>query len=294
MKKFALFSIKWFITYFLAFIILLQLLPFAFIVAIRIKDGNELGRLPPYLYYDTISELLNSYIFLLFLSLKITALHLLIRYLVFHKPNPFFTYVLPFIKRTNRTWYGSILLRWLIPLPLAFFFTRYLFMGFEQHLEYGKVGCWDTGFPFTYYAGCSTPPIPGMVHRKIIDYTTSAAYIMDRNIYLATAVVSIIYINFLSFSGIRFVRLSSRYFAALFLLLTVAPPWFRGYNNGLLEVGTPLKFISHYYDRGNGDVYEFIGKGLWADLLVCLGAALIFSMGHFFWHNLNKPSLDKA
>jgi len=294
MKNFALFSTKWFITYFLALIILLQLLPFAFIVAMQLKDGKGLGLLPPYLLYSTLSEFAHSYLFLLSLSLKITALHLLIRFFVFYKPNPFLTYVLPIVKRTNRSWYGRVLLRWLIPIPLAFLFIRLLFMGFEQHIENGRVGCWDTGFPFTYYSGCSTPPIPGMVHRKIIDYTTSAAYKMDRNIYLATAVFSIIYLNFLSFARIRFIRLSSRYFAAIFLLLTVSPPWFRGYNNGLLEVGTPWKFLSHYYDRGTGDIYEFIGKGLSVDILICFGLTLLFSTVHSFWPTFKKSSFGNT
>jgi hypothetical protein len=277
--------------YFLASIILFQLLPFAVIVVWPLmKAGND-GTLPPYIFYDTLAQLMRSYVTLARFCLGITLLHLLIRFLIFGKPNPISTYVLPIFKRMNSTRLGSFILHWVIPLPIAFLSVRFLFNAFESHLEGRVVGCWNTGFPFTYDAGCSTPPIsvPGVAVAESVDFTTSPAYLMNLKFYLAVAFFSITYINVLALSKNRFIKLFSRYSAFLFLVLTVAPPWFKGYNHGHLEIGTPWKFLSHYYSRGVGDVYDFMGKGLSVDILACFGAATLISAIHIFY----RPNLSK-
>jgi hypothetical protein len=168
---------------------------------------------------------------------------------------------------------------WIIPLLVGFYGSRFACNSLEEHLEYGKVGCYDTGLPFTYRYGCSTPPIVGL---KGISHSTSNSRFdqnsYDKNFafYFLTAIIAVFILNFLLLSKARYIRLISRYFIFALFLFIYGKTWLAGYNGGYMELGLPKTFLTHYFDRFHGDVYRFDGKIFSIDLLIFLvGATLV-------------------
>jgi hypothetical protein len=279
-----------FLRYFLALILIFQIIPFIFITVWTLLNGGELGLLPPYIFYREFSELVMGYVQFAIFAAMLTLFQFSIRSLIHRRRIPFSEKLSTVIALLRNNFAGRVLLFWVVPISFTFFGTWYLFGVFEDHLEHGIVGCWNHGFPFTYSAGCSTPPtsIPDLTHQKTQDSSINPAYLKNLEFYLTIAVFATAFLNIFALAKNQLVRLFSRYMASTFVFLTIAPPWFRESNDRLLEVGKPWTFLTHYYQRGDGDVYRFFGNALAKDILVCVLAGVVAAVIHLMIRKVRR------